>query len=496
MQPTTDKEYQNVIRAPIVTIMGHVDHGKTSILDAIRKSDLAEHEYGGITQHIGAYQITHNNKKITFIDTPGHEAFTQMRARGGKASDIVILVVASDEGVQPQTKEAIAHAKAAGVPMIVAISKIDKTGANPQKVKQELASENVLVEDWGGDILVVEVSAKTGSGITKLLDSILVVAEMHEIKGSVKNELEAIIIESKLDRKRGVVVTCIVKNGILKIGQKVVAGNIGCKVKSIMNDKGQIVKEAFPSDPVEVLGFNNVPHVGDTVVESGSDLEELTQDEHRVEIIGKDAKKTITMILKADTEGTLEAVKGSLAKLISSSVESTYAIKFLHCATGDINESDVMLAQGTKGVVVGFDVRIPQNVKDLAETHKILVKSYQTIYDLIDDAEKLLEGTAVTEEAKIKGRAQIIKLFKLPSGDLVAGSKVIAGALKQGAKINVYEKNPAELTELDKPIYSGSIKNLKKGKDEVTLVGRDNDCGVLFRPTFEGLQEGFWIEVR
>lgn len=497
MENNNDNKTEHVLRPPIVTIMGHVDHGKTSILDAIRKTDVAGGEFGGITQHIGAYQITHNSKKITFIDTPGHEAFTQMRARGGKAADIVVLVVAADEGVKPQTKEAISHAKAASVPMIVAINKIDKAGANSQKVKQELASESVMVEDWGGDIISVEVSAKNGTGLDKLLDAILLVSEMHEIKGDPNTELEAIIIESKLDRKKGVVVTCIVRNGTLRIGQKVVAGGGECKIKSLMDDKGKMVKEVGPSTPIEILGFCKVPHVGDLILEKGSELAALSIEQERVEIYGKDSKRTVALVLKADTEGTLEAVKGSLANLVTSSVEATYAIKFLHCGTGDVTESDVVLAQSARGgVVVGFDVKIPQNVKDLAEANKVLVKTYKTIYELIEDAEKLLEGTATQEESKIKGRAQVIKLFKLPSGDIITGCKVIAGALKVGIKCSVYDKDPSDLTEEDKPLFTGTIKSLKKGKDEVNLVGRDNECGILFKPQFEDIKPGMWIEVR
>jgi len=491
-----ENKTENDLRPPIVTIMGHVDHGKTSILDAIRKSDLASREYGGITQHIGAYQITHNNKKITFIDTPGHEAFAQMRARGGKAADIVILVVAADEGVKPQTKEAIVHAKAAAVPIIVAINKMDMGGANPQKVKQELAQENILVEDWGGDIVSVELSAKTGEGIDKLLGAISAVSEVHEIKGKADGELEAVIIEARLDRQKGVSVSCVVRNGTLKVGDKVIAGNTSAKIKSIKDDRGRDLKEAGPSTPVEVLGFTTTPHVGDLILQSGSELASLSLEENRVEIIGKNAKKTIAMVLKADTEGTLEAVKGNLAKLVTSSIQSTYALKFLFCGTGDISESDVMLAQNTKGIVIGFNVKIPQHVADLAESNKTLVKSYKTIYELVEDAEKLLEGTATQEEAKIRGRAQVIKIFKLPSGDLVAGSKVIAGALKVGAKVSVYDKDPADVTDEDKPLFVGIIKNLKKGKDEVNLVGRDNDCGILFKPDFEEIKEGMWVEVK
>ncbi|GIW69475.1 MAG: hypothetical protein KatS3mg101_0222 [Patescibacteria group bacterium] len=485
------------LRAPIVTVMGHVDHGKTSILDAIRHSNITASEYGGITQHIGAYQIQYKDKKITFIDTPGHAAFAQMRARGGKVADIVVLVVAADEGVKPQTKEAISHALAAKVPVVVAINKMDTAGANPQKVKQELSQENILVEDWGGECLSVELSAKTKQNIDKLLDAILCVAEMQELKADPKGELEAMIIESKLDRRRGVVVSCIVRNGTLRVGDRIVSGGYKCKVKSMVDDKGKNIQSAGPSTPVEVLGFKEVPRVGDLIVYEGSELAELAVQDNQPEIIGKDAKKTIAVVLKADTQGTLEAVKSSLAELITSSVGSTYAMKFLYCGTGDISESDVMLAQSAKGgVVLGFNTRVPPSVADLAADNKVMVRTYKTIYELVDDAKNILEGTAVEEESKIKGRGQIIKLFKLPSGDTVAGTKVIAGALKAGGKVSVYNKDPADVTDDDIPLYTGTIKSLHKGQDEVKVIGKDVECGVLLKPQFEGLEVGMWLEAR
>lgn len=490
---TTEKN----LRAPIVTVMGHVDHGKTSILDFIRHSNVQEKEYGGITQHIGAYQIQHKNKKITFIDTPGHAAFTKMRARGGKAADIVVLVVAADEGVKPQTKEAISHALAAKVPIIVAINKIDKAGSNPQKVKQELASENILVEDWGGECISIEVSAKNGENLDKLLDAILLVAEMHEFKADPDGELEAVIIESRLDRKKGVVVSCIVRNGTLRFGDRIVSGGYTCKVKAMTDDKGVVVKSAGPSTPVEILGFSEVPQVGDLIVYEGSDLAELAVQEDQTEIIGKDAKKTVAVVLKADTQGTLEAVKSSLADLISSSVGATYALKFLYCGTGDISESDVMLAQSAKGgIVLGFNIRLPSSAASVAEANKVLVKTYLTIYDLIDDAKNILEGTAVEAESKIKGRGQVIKLFKLPSGDVIVGTKVLAGALKSGGRVSVYDKDPADVTSDDIPLYTGTIKSLHKGQEEVKIIGKDVECGVMLKPHFADVAVGMWMEAR
>lgn len=482
-------------RAPIVTFMGHVDHGKTSILDRIRKTNVQEKEYGGITQHTGAYQISHNGKKITFIDTPGHAAFTQMRARGGRAADMVVLVVAAEEGVKPQTKEAISHIKAAKVPIIVAINKIDKPGSDPRKVRQELAQENILVEDWGGNEICVELSAKTGEGMDKLLDAILLLAEMISIKADPAGEFEAIIIESRLDRKKGVVVSCIVKNGTLRFGDSVIASGINAKIKSMSDHNGNIIKEAFPSDPVELLGFSSVPHVGDLVLMKGSELAELSIDKNKIEIIGKDAKRMISMVLKADTEGTLEAVKYSLSNLVTSSAETTYALKLLHTGTGDISESDVMLAQSVKGVVVGFDVRIPPSVQELAESSGVFVKSYKTVYDLIDDASKFLEGTAITEMSKVKGRAKVLKTFKLESGDIIAGCKVLAGALKVKSHVAVYNKNPADLTKEDEPIFYGSVKKLKKGKDDIDVAGKDNECGVLLKPQFEEIAADMYLEV-
>ncbi len=496
--PNTKSEAKTeyITRPPIVTIMGHVDHGKTSILDYFRKSNLVSKEYGGITQRIGAYQTSYNGKKITFIDTPGHQAFSQMRARGGKAADIVVLVVSAEEGVKPQTREAIKHARAAGVPIIVAISKSDLPNANPQKVKQELAQENILTEDWGGDILSVEVSSKTGKGLDKLLESILTVAELANLKAMTTSELEAVIIESKLDTKKGVVVSAIIKNGTLKTNDKIVASGKNTSVRSMMDHNGITVKEAFPSDPVEILGFKDVPNVGDLILYQGSELAELAGETNKIEIIGKNTKKTVNIVLKADTQGTLEAVKASLAEIVTSNIASTYSLKFLLSGTGDITDSDVMLANSAKGLVVGFDVRVPAYVSDLAEDQGTQIKVYKTIYELVDNLKEVLEGTASKEESKIKGRAKIIKVFKLPSGDLVLGSKVLAGAIKDTSRVSVYAKDPSELSKDDIPMYTGNVKSLKNGKNDVSVVGKDVECGVLLKPQFDAAAEGMWIEVR
>ncbi len=346
-------------RPPIVTVMGHVDHGKTSILDAIRHTHVQAGEYGGITQHIGAYQIVYKDNTITFIDTPGHEAFTKMRAQGGKAADIVVLVVAADAGVQPQTKEAIMHARASGAKIIVAINKIDAPGSDPQKVKQQLAQENILVEDWGGAIICIEVSAKQGKNLDKLLDAIIAEAELLELKNLESSELEGIIIESKKESKKGIVVTCIVKTGTLKVGDKITASGYITKVRSLMDFNGKMIQSAIPSTPVEIMGFKEVPQVGDLVVEEGSDLAVLAVDETREEIIGVDTSKVVSIVLRADTQGTLDAVKSSLANLLTTGAGLTFSIKFLLTSTGDISDSDIMLAQNGAGIVLGFNVKVP-----------------------------------------------------------------------------------------------------------------------------------------
>ena len=482
-------------RPPIVAVMGHVDHGKTSILDAIRHTNVSAGEYGGITQHIGAYQIEHKNHPITFIDTPGHEAFTQMRARGGKTADIVVLVVAADDGVMPQTKEAIGHAKAFSVPIIVVINKVDLPSADIRKVKQQLAQEDLLVEDWGGQVISVEVSAKTGVGLDKLLDAILATAELLQLHGDPSGELEAGIVEARLDKKKGVVVSAIVRNGSLSVGDEISASGQSIKVRSLRDDKGLEVKKAVPGLPVEILGFRKIPNVGDIIVEAGSELSELSVDESRVEVIGQNTKKTVNVILRADTQGTLEAVKASLAKLVSSAISTTYSLKFLLCAPGGVVDSDVTLAGSTSGIIIGFNVSIAPSAADLAQNKHISIKVFRTIYELIDEVSDMLAGVASVEEQKIKGRAQVLKIFKLPSKDVIAGCKVLAGRLKASDRVAIYDKDPADLKKEDLPVYTGSIRKLKKEKEEIGVAGKDTECGVLLRPQFEAIAADLFIEV-
>ena len=495
MADIKQKENNTEFRAPIVTFMGHVDHGKTSILDAIRNTKVQEGEYGGITQHIGAYQITHGDKKITFIDTPGHEAFTQMRARGGKAADVVVLVVAANSGVQPQTKEAIAHARAGGAPIIVAINKIDLPGADVKNVKQQLAQENIMVEDWGGDVVCVEVSAKTKENLEDLLNAITAIADLQELRSTPDSELEAMIIESKIDRKRGIVVTGVLRSGTLRVGDKIMASGQLCKVRSITDDKGDSIKTAEPGMPVVILGFKKLPRVGDLIMQEGSELVELAVDESREEVIGQDTKKVVSIVIKADTLGTLEAVKSSLANLVTSSAGLTFSIKFLLTATGDITDSDIMLAQSGDGIVLGFNVRISPWINDMARDLGVVVKSYNTIYDLIDQVEDLLTGTAESEEQKIKGRAKSLRIFKLPSGDKILGCDIEVGKLEIKNRIAFYDKNPVDLEENDEPLFTARIKKLKTGKDDADTVRKGSECGVLTKPQFEDAQKEMWLVV-
>ena len=485
-----------ITRPPIVSVMGHVDHGKTSLLDAIRKTNVAGKEYAGITQHIGAYQVTYNDTLLTFIDTPGHAAFSAMRARGGKVADIVVLVVAGTEGVMPQTKEAIFHAKAGGAKIIVAINKSDLEGFDAQKTKQQLAQENVLAEDWGGDVICTECSAKSGVNLDCLLDSIVTLAQMLDLKADPAGEIEALIIESRLDSKRGAVVTAVIKDGTLKVGQEISAGKKYAKVRSITDFTGKPLKEATPGTPVEILGFKDTPSVGDTIVQKGSVLESLTENENRVEIVGKNTKKKVSVILRSDTLGTLEAVKASLAKMAVESPVANFSLEFLFTGTGDVAHGDVLLASSAGGVVIGFGVRATASVLDLAENHGVKVEMFQTIYELIDFMENLLSGAASIEEAKVKGRAEILKLFKLESGNIILGCKIIAGILKEDSKIAIYDKNPNDLKKEDLPMYVGSIKKIKEGKEDAPLAGKGKECGLLLKPQFANAQPGYYIEVK
>lgn len=473
-------------RPPVVTIMGHVDHGKTTLLDAIRETNVAGGEFGGITQAISAYQVSvkpkgaKEAKIITFIDTPGHAAFTEMRSRGGKVADIIILVVAADDGVMPQTKEAISHAKAAGVPMIVAINKIDVPGANVENVKKQLADENVLVEDWGGDIVSVPVSAKEKTNLPDLLEMILLVAEMQDLKDEPTAHFEGLIIESKLDRKKGVLATVLVRKGTLKIGDTVFAGDKEVKVKAMTDYKGLPVTEAKPSQPVSLMGFTEVPPTGaviskEKVVEVAKISEKVTLIDFKKE--GEESGlKYLNLVLKTDVAGSLEALQTSLLKLETEKVKIT----FLHAATGDVTDSDVLLASASGGIVIAFNVRVSTDITYLAKDRSVEIRSYSIIYEAIEDVEKAIQGILTEKpKEKVKGEAEILKLFPLPSKDVIFGAKVLDGRVREGDKVKIVR------VDVEEPIGKGVVKKIKEKKEELDEVRTGKECGILIKPDIE-----------
>jgi len=499
--PSDDKAEDLAPRAPVVTIMGHVDHGKTSLLDAIREANVVAGEAGGITQHIGAYQVEKNGSKITFLDTPGHEAFTAMRARGAQATDIAVLVVAADDGVMPQTIESIKHAKAAGVPIIVAINKMDKPEANPQRVRTELLQHEVFVESMGGEVLDVEVSAMTHAGIDKLLETVLLQAEILELKAPHDGRAEGLVIEAKLDKGRGAVATVLVQRGTLKVGDIVVAGTEFARVRALINDKGEQVKEAGPSVPVEVLGFNGVPSAGDrfAVVESEARAREVTEYRQRA-IREKTAGGGATsleqmmnqlrasgiakfpLIIKGDVQGSVEAIVASLEKLGTDEVSA----QILHQGVGGITESDVTLATASKAVIIGFNVRANKQAADLATREGIEIRYYNIIYDLVDDVKNAMSGLLAPERREtFIGYAEILEVFNISKVGKVAGCRVTEGIVERGAGVRLLRD--------DVVIHEGKLKTLKRFKDEVKDVQVGQECGMAFE-NYEDIRQGDVIE--
>ncbi|MDY6960757.1 MAG: translation initiation factor IF-2 [Pseudomonadota bacterium] len=496
-----DKAEDLTDRAPVVTIMGHVDHGKTSLLDAIREANVVSGEAGGITQHIGAYQVERNGAKITFLDTPGHEAFTAMRARGAQATDIAVLVVAADDGVMPQTIESIKHAKAAGVPIIVAINKMDKPEANPTRVRTELLQHEVFVESMGGDVLDVEVSAKTQAGLDKLLETILLQAEVLELKVARDGRAEGLVIEAKLDRGRGAVATVLVQRGTLSIGDILVAGTEFARVRALINDKGEQVKEAGPSIPVEVLGFTGVPSAGDrfSVVETEARAREVTEYRQRA-IREKTAGGGATsleqmmnqlkvagiakfpLIIKGDVQGSVEAIVASLNKLSTDEVSA----QILMSAVGGITESDVTLAAASNAIVIGFNVRANKQATDLATRDGIEIRYYNIIYDLVDDVKNAMSGLLKPERREtFIGNAEILEVFQITKVGKVAGCRVTEGIVERGAGVRLIRDNVV--------IHEGKLKTLKRFKDEVKEVQTGQECGMAFE-NYEDMRQGDVIE--
>ena len=477
-----------VERAPVITIMGHVDHGKTSLLDYIRNANVAAGEAGGITQHVGAYMVEKNGRSITFIDTPGHEAFTEMRSRGAKVTDIVIVVVAADDGVKPQTKEAVEHAKAAGVPIIIAVNKMDKETANPDLVKAQLAELGITPIDWGGEHEFVPVSAKTGMGIDDLLEVILLQADILELKADPSREVKATVIESSLEKGRGPVATIVVEDGTIKVGDIVVAGVAFGKIKALLNDRGIAVKEAKPGEPVVILGLSEVPGAGETLISVKSDkiareyakkkAEYLRQKElskstkvsldELSDMIAEGALKTLPVIIKADVQGSLEAIKGSLEKIRNNETK----VNIVSAGIGGITESDVALASASSNcIILGFHVRPTGTVKERAKSSGVEIKTYNIIYDLIDDVTNIVTGlmAPVIREENI-GQAMVREVFVVPKLGAIAGCIVTDGTINRGVKIRVIRDGVI--------IFEGSVSSLKRFKDDVKEVGKGYECGV------------------
>ena len=494
----SEQELSNATeRAPVVTIMGHVDHGKTSILDFIRETKVAAGESGGITQRVGAYQVLHNDNKITFLDTPGHEAFTAMRARGAQSTDIVILVVAADDSVMPQTIEAINHAKAAEVPIVVAINKIDKQGANPDVVKRELSEKDILVEDWGGKIQSVHTSAKTGEGIDDLMEAILLEAEVLDLKANQDIDCKGIVIDSRLDKGLGPVATVLIQKGTLSIGTPFICNNHPGKVRAIMNENNERISEARPSDPVQILGFDTVPQAGDIFaeVENESDLKKIANERQRIkrEIDLQMVQKTsldsisaqikegdmnnLNIIIKADSDGSIEALIQSIEKINNDEV----GVDIVHKGVGNVTESDVLLAQASQAIIIGFGVQIPSNTKLLASQNNVEIRAYSIIYQIVEDVKMAVEGLLKPDMVEeVIGEAIVKESFKIPKIGFIAGSQVESGKITRDCFVRL-------IREEEELVSKGSITSLKRFKDDVASVDSGMECGI----SVEGVKKYF-----
>ena len=496
-----DDEKDLVPRPPVITIMGHVDHGKTTLLDTIRKTNVASGEAGGITQHIGAYQIVYNNRPITFIDTPGHAAFTEMRARGASVTDIVIIIVAADDGVMPQTKEAIDHAKAAGVPIVVAVNKIDKPNANPDRVMTEMSQNGITPDTWGGDTLFVNISAKTGEGIPELLDNLLLIADMQELKANPNRYASGTVIESKVDKSLGVVSTVLIQNGTLRIGDAVVVGNYAGKIRSLKNDRGDNLVEATPSMPVSITGISESPSAGDKFMAFESEKKAKAISEQRLiaarkknlntntsvsldDLFGRieAGEKEINVVLKADVKGSEEAVKNSLLKLDVEGIK----INVIRSGIGAISESDIVLAAASNALVIGFNIRPNNKVVEYAKEKGVDIRLYNIIYKVVEEMEAAMKGKLDPEyEEKSLGQAEVRKLFKFSKVGTIAGSYVTDGIIKRDSKARVIRDGVV--------IYDGNIGSIAREKDQVKEVKQGLECGITME-NFNDIKEGDIIE--
>src|SRR6266511_3736972 len=492
-----ENEAQLINRPPVVTILGHVDHGKTSLLDAIRQTDVAAGEAGGITQHIGAYQVESKGRTITFLDTPGHAAFTQMRARGAQGADIVVLVVAADDGVMPQTREAIAHAKAASVPIIVAMNKIDKANANPERVKQQLADQELVPDEWGGNTMVIPVSAKQKQGIDDLLEAVLLVADNTSIKANPNGKVIGTVIEAELDKSKGTMATLLIQNGTLEAGDIVVAGTTHGRLRALSDYKGKPVKKAGPSTPVAVMGLNEVPSAGDLfeVVDSEKEARLIVaerlalaksqaQTKKKVSLedlfanVQSGEAKELNLIVKADVQGSLDPIVSELNKL----GEGEIGIKVLYAETGNIGDNDVMLASASNAIIIGFNVQADVSARRVAEKEGVDIRLYEIIYRMTEDIEKALNGMLEPKtKEKVMGRAQVLAVFAASKFGKVAGCRVTDGELRRNAKIRLYRG-----TDI---LYEGDLSSLRHEKDDVREVREGYECGVGFK-NFNDIQVG------
>ena len=496
-----DEEDESLMveRPPVICVMGHVDHGKTSLLDAIRSTNVTRGEAGGITQHIGASVVTYNDKKITFLDTPGHEAFTSMRMRGAQATDIAILVVAADDGVMPQTVEAINHARAAGIEIIVAVNKVDKESANVDRVKQELAEYELIPEDWGGSTIFVPVSAHTGQGIDELLEMILLTSEVLELKANPKRNARGIVIEAQLDKGRGSVATVLVQKGTLRVGDAIVVGSAHGKVRAMTDDRGRRVKEAGPSTPVEIIGLNDVPNAGEIMIETDNEKIARSMAEEFIaynrEKMLADTKarlslddlfsqiqagnvKELNLVVKADVQGSVEAVKQSLTKLSNEEV----VVKVIHGGVGAINESDVILASASNAIIIGFNVRPDNMAKEIADREKVDLRLYRVIYNAIEDIENAMKGMLEPiYEEKVIGHAEVRQTFKASGIGTIAGSYVLDGVIKRGCRVRI--------TREGELIFEGDLASLKRFKDDVKEVKAGYECGLVFEKFNDAKEE-------
>ncbi len=495
-QPQGEEAGGLKLRPPVVTIMGHVNHGKTRLLDAIRQTNVMDTEAGGITQHIGAYQVEVNGQKITFLDTPGHEAFTVMRARGAQVTDITILVVAVDDGVMPQTLEAIDHARAAGVPIVVAINKIDRPEANIETVKQQLADAGLVIEEWGGDVVCVPISAKEKKGIAELLENLLVVAEMEELKADPSRSAVGVVIEAEMDKSRGPMATVLIQTGTLKVGDTVVVGSTWGRIRAMFNDVGKRVRKAEPSLPVAILGLDSLPQVGDTLnAVAGEHQARALIQKHQQEMAPKAVSldnlfdqistgevKELNVILKADVQGTIEPMRSSLERLATDKVQ----VRIIHSSSGNITESDVMLAIASKGLVIGFGTGVEAGARRLADVEGVDIRSYDVIYNLVDDVEKALKGMLEpTYVDVIEGRAEIKAIFPSSKKLKVAGVSVTEGKASRGASVRVRRG--------EQVVVESTVASLRRFKDDVKEVASGYECGVGLKD-FEDFEIGDILE--